>query len=203
MFDPQKGDEMEDMDLRGKPCPIPVIEVKRKLPEIQAGESLLVLVDNDIARQNLQKLAEGKGYAFVHEKTPEGDIRATFTLSDSCPVVDVDGGKGLVVAIGSDCMGSGSDELGRALMKSFLFSLTELNFPPEYILFFNAGVHLTCEGSTALADLSALAGKGVFINSCGACLNFYRKTDALKVGGVTNMFAILETMGQAKRLIQL
>lgn len=194
---------MEIMDLRGKPCPIPVIEVKKRIAALPAGASVSVLVDNDIARQNLQKLARGEGHGFAHEQTPEGDIKATLTLG--CAVGAENGGDagGLVVAISSSHMGRGSDELGATLMKSFIFSLTELGQPPECILFFNGGVHLTCEGSSVLDDLDALAKKGVEIRSCGACLNYYQKTDKLGVGDVTNMFAIVETMAKARRVINL
>lgn len=195
---------MDTVDLRGKPCPIPVIEVKKLLAAAVAGSAFAVLVDNDIARQNLQKLIEGRGHGFSHEKTADGDIRVAVAVNAACSLTgdDTDSG-GLVVAIGSDRMGSGSDELGAALMKSFIFSLTELDVPPEHVLFFNGGVHLTCEGSAALDDLGQLAAKGVFINSCGACLNYYGKTELLRVGNVTNMYAILGTMAQAKRLINL
>lgn len=193
----------EVMDLRGKPCPIPVIEVKKALASVPAGKTLSVLVDNDVARQNLQKLAEGLGHVFSHEQSENGDVLIHMTLNEACASMQEDDGSGLVVAIGADQMGRGDDELGRMLMKSFLFSLTELATPPAHVLFFNGGVHLTCDGSAALKDLSALSEKGTFVNSCGACLNFYGKTDAVRVGGITNMFAILETMAQAKRLIAL
>lgn len=194
---------MKPIDMRGKPCPIPVIEAKKMLANAAAGSDVSLLVDNVIARQNLQKLAEGLGHAFRHEATPDGNILVTFTLRDACGPVDLDAGTGLVVAIGSDRMGRGDDKLGGTLMKSFIFSLTELDIPPEHVLFFNAGVHLACEGSAVREDLAALADKGVFINSCGACLNFYGKTEEVRVGGVTNMYAILGTMSQARRLINL
>ncbi len=109
----------------------------------------------------------------------------------------------MVVAVGTDAMGRGDAGLGLTLMKSFLFSLAEQNAAPEHLLFFNSGVHLTCEGSAALDDLKQLEEKGTSIKSCGACLNFYQKTDKLKIGSVTNMFAIVETMAKAKRLINL
>lgn len=192
---------MDELDLRGKPCPIPVIEVKKRLASATPGQTIAVLVDNDIARQNLQKLAEGLGHGFGHEDAGGGVIRAVLELREARRPAEADAGGGLVVAIGSDSMGRGSDELGKTLMKSFIFSLTELDIPPEHILFFNGGVHLTCDGSSALDDLAALAAKGVSINSCGACLNYYNKTELLRVGGVTNMYAILGTMAQAKRLI--
>lgn len=192
-----------DLDMRGKPCPIPVIETKKLLAATAIGKSVVVLVDNDIARQNLQKLAEGEGHDFRYEPTPEGNILVTLTLRDKCQPCDPAAGSGLVVAIGADCMGRGSDELGGTLMKSFIFSLTELDVPPEHILFFNGGVHLTCEGSAALDDLAALVAKGVAIDSCGACLNYYGKTEKVRVGGITNMFAIVGAMAQARRLINL
>lgn len=196
---------MTKLDLRGKPCPIPVIEVKKQLAASSVGTVLTVLVDNDVARQNLQKLASGLGHAFSHEELDNGDIKITVTCSDVCaPLVDSpQKSDGLVVAIGSDAMGRGDDELGRTLMKSFIFSLSELTPAPEQILFFNGGVHLACEGSGALADLRELSEKGVMINSCGACLSFYGKTDLVRVGGITNMAVILETMTKAVRLINL
>lgn len=194
---------MAELDMRGKPCPLPVIEAKKRLAALSAGESLAVLVDNDVARQNLGKLAAGGGHAFAHETGEDGVIRATITVGEGCEIVGPDSGKGFVVAIGSDVMGNGNDELGRTLMKSFIFSLTEQDPLPGHVLFFNGGVHLACEGSTALNDLAALAEKGVRIDSCGACLNFYGKTESVRIGGVTNMFAILQTMARAKRLINL
>jgi selenium metabolism protein YedF len=193
---------MDIVDLRGKPCPIPVIETKKLLASATPGTSVTVLVDNDIARQNLQKMAEGEGHGFSFENKPEGAILVTILATEGCKI-GVDDAGGLVVAIGSGCMGSGSDELGATLMKSFIFSLTEQDGSPDQILFFNGGIHLTCEGSAALDDLAALAAKGVTINSCGACLNYYQKTDKLKIGNVTNMFMIVQTMAQAKRLITL
>lgn len=193
---------MDTIDVRGKPCPIPVIEAKKVLATMAAGTELAILIDNDIARQNLEKLARGQGHGFSHETTPGGDIRVVMTVADS-GAARGDDASGLVVAIGSDRMGRGDDELGRTLMKSFLFSLAEADIPPEHIVFFNSGVHLACEGSAALDDLAALAAKGVTINACGACLDYYGKTERLRAGAVTNMFAILQTMSRAKRLINL
>lgn len=193
---------METIDVRGKPCPIPVIEAKKVLATMAAGAELAILVDNDIARQNLEKLARGQGHGVRHEKTSEGDIRVVMTAADA-GAARGDDASGLVVAIGSDRMGRGDDELGRTLMKSFLFSLTEADISPEHVVFFNSGVHLVCEGSAALGDLAALAAKGAGIHACGACLNYYGKTEQLRVGVVTNMFFILQTMSRAKRLINL
>jgi hypothetical protein len=71
------------------------------------------------------------------------------------------------------------------------------------MLFFNSGVKLTTEGSTALEDLRKLEEKGTVISSCGTCLDFYKVKDKLAVGSVTNMYAIVQAMGEAGRLISL
>ena len=190
------------MDMLGKPCPIPVIEAKKAIARAAPGDTVAVLVDNDVARQNLQKMAEGMGHSFKHESASGGAILASIVLGKRSGAAQTDG-HGLVVAIGRDAMGHGSDELGGNLIKAFIFSLTELDAPPEHLLFFNGGAKLTCEGSAALEDLAALEKKGTIINTCGACLNFYGLTEKVKVGGVTNMFAIANAMAQGKRLINL
>lgn len=194
--------ETISLDMRGKPCPIPVIEAKKAIGSAAPGDTVAVLVDNDVARQNLQKMAEGMGHGFKHEPAADSAILVSIRLGEGCSIADPDG-EGLVVAIGRDAMGHGSDELGRNLMKAFIFSLTELDTPPEHLVFYNGGAALTCEGSAALADLATLEKKGTVINTCGTCLNFFGITDKLQIGAVTNMFAIASTMAQGKRLINL
>ncbi len=234
------------INVVGKPCPIPVIEAKKALRQAAPGEQVRIIVDNDVARQNLQKMAEGMGCGFSYgpaagegqdnievvitapagpaakaagggtkDSAVTGAIGAGSSGGADCSwdgteamleaarqLLDEEG-KGLVVAIGSDCMGRGEDELGRSLMKAFIYSLTELDVPPEYLLFFNSGVKLAVEGAGTLADLRTLADKGVNINSCGACLNYYSLTDKLAIGNITNMYAITTTMAQGRRLINL
>lgn len=192
---------MSLINMVGQPCPLPVIEAKKALRGAGPGDTIQILVDNDIARQNLEKMAVGLGHSLTFAPEGEGRILVAITVGDGCRLAAE--GSGLVVAIGRQVMGGGSDELGQSLMKSFVFSLTELDTPPEQLLFFNGGVLLTTEGSTALDDLKALADKGAVINSCGACLNFYGLTEKLRVGAVTNMYAILETMARAPKLINL
>jgi selenium metabolism protein YedF len=113
-------------------------------------------------------------------------------------------GLGLTISIGRGTLGAGKDEnLGKALMKAFIQSLSELDEPPEYLFFFNGGVFLTTEGSECLTDLQAIADKGTVIATCGACLNFYSLTDKLLVGAPTNMLAIVGTMAQAAKVINI
>jgi selenium metabolism protein YedF len=197
-----KGVFMEIINVIGKPCPIPVIEAKKALRKIPAGEKIQILVDNDLSCRNLEKMARAVGSPCEYEKQEDGNILVTITAAQETRTADAGGGS-LVVAIGRNTMGSGNDDLGAILIKGFIYSLTELDKPPEAMLFFNSGVRLTTEGSTALEDLKKLEEKGTVISSCGTCLDFYKVKDKLAVGSVTNMYAIVQAMGEAGRLINL
>ena len=76
------------------------------------------------------------------------------------------------------------------------------SLPPKTILFYNGGARLTCEGSDSLEDLRALAEQGVELLTCGTCLNFYGLTDELAVGGVTNMYEIVEKQMKATLVVR-
>ena len=52
-----------------------------------------------------------------------------------------------------------------------------------------------------LTDLKELEQRGVRILTCGTCLNFYGLSEKLKVGEVTNMYEIAETMSKASLIV--
>ena len=110
--------------------------------------------------------------------------------------------RNLVIQVSSDAMGAGSDELGRSLMKAFVYAVTQQDELPATMLFYNGGAHLTCEGSPCLDDLKALAEQGVEILTCGTCLNYYGIADKLAVGEVTNMYVICQKLEQASRVVR-
>ncbi|GAB4278112.1 MAG: hypothetical protein Kow0056_10080 [Coriobacteriia bacterium] len=87
----------------------------------------------------------------------------------------------------TDSMGSGDVELGRKLMKNFLYYLARNDTPPERVMFANHGVRLACEGSESLEDLQMLVDKGVAVGSCGTCLDELGLRDKVAVGGVGEM----------------
>ncbi|HHX29935.1 MAG TPA: sulfurtransferase-like selenium metabolism protein YedF [Clostridiaceae bacterium] len=107
-----------------------------------------------------------------------------------------------VIVISSDEMGQGSHELGKILMKSFIGALTEHERRPDYILFVNAGVRLTTEGSNALEDLLDLESTGTRLLSCGTCLNYFELGQPL-AGEISNMASILAVMAGAEKLINI
>jgi len=110
---------------------------------------------------------------------------------------------GLVVAISAETMGSGSEELGKILVKAFIYSLTELPNPPDALVFFNSGANLVSNESNAIEDLRTLEEKGAKMLICGTCVNYYGLQDRLAVGTVSNMREIAQTMANAEKLINI
>lgn len=195
------------VDALGQVCPIPVIRAKKALEELgEEGGVVTVLVDNDISRQNLQKMATGMGFQSEYVQKEKNVIEVTIVAGEGCTLdgeEDNAESSGLVVAIGRDTMGEGSEELGKILLKGFIYTLTELNPPPKEILFFNSGAFLTSSDSNSLADFKTLAEKGTIIRTCGTCTNYYGISDKLGVGEIANMYDIVTAMSQAKTLINI
>jgi len=109
----------------------------------------------------------------------------------------------IVIAISSDSMGRGDEELGKVLLRNYIHTLTDMSHKPEVLIFFNSGVTLATEGSPVLADLAALEDQGVRILLCGTCLAHYDLKDQVKVGEISNMYTISETMLHAAKVINL
>ena len=109
----------------------------------------------------------------------------------------------IVLAISSDGMGRGDDELGRVLLRSHLHVLTEAPRRPDVLIFYNSGVRLATEGSPALDDLRLLAEAGATILLCGTCLGHFDLKDKVAVGEISNMYTITETMLAAAKVINL
>lgn len=188
------------LDVRGVACPGPVISTKKALEEMEQGE-LITIVDNEVARDNVVRLAQSLNYPVeVEEKEGQYHIHIT---KEQLTTQDVGMGKDLVYLITCDKVGRGDDELGAVLMRSLIYSLTESEGTPGTIIFMNAGVKLACEGSPVLSDLIALEKKGTKIWACGTCLDFYHLKEKLCVGSVSNMYAIVERLHSSAKVITL
>ncbi len=98
------------------------------------------------------------------------------------------------VWIVTDRLGTGDDELGRVLMKNFLYSLARNAEKPKAVMLMNAAVRLACEGSESLDDLRLLAENGVPLKACGTCLDFLGLTEKLAVGEIGTMPASVEAL---------
>ena len=195
----------------GEQCPIPVVKATRALRAMTEPGTLEVHVDNEIAVQNLTRMAAGHKLTATSEKRGEKEFVVTMEVTDPAgeapleepPLSCAPDARGnLVVAGDSAVMGHGSDELGKVLMKGFLFAVSQLPELPRTMLFYNGGAHLTCTGSESLEDLKSLEAQGVEILTCGTCLNHYGLTDQLAVGGVTNMYSIVEKLAGAGKVVK-
>lgn len=203
------------IDARGEACPIPVVRTLKALGALAGPGSVETIVDNEIAVQNLTRMGEGKGCAVSSERTGEKEWHVTVTASEAVAVASGEpeavtcdvpeaapAPRNVVVAITAETMGTGDDVLGRKLMGSFIYSLTQLDELPATIVLYNGGAHLSCEGSPALDDLRGLAESGVEVLTCGTCLDHYGIADTLAVGEVTNMYVIAQRLTGASLVVR-
>lgn len=200
---------MVQVNAIGDNCPIPVIKTKKAMQALTGPETIEVLVDNEIAVQNVTKMAVSAGAAVSSEKVADKEYKITIQASGA-PVAEAeedatcipDKRSNTVVVISSDRMGSGNDDLGKVLIKGYIFAITQLDELPKTMLFYNGGATLTAEGSDSLEDLKNLEAQGVEIKTCGTCLNYYGLSDKLSVGSVTNMYDIVETCAKAGKIMK-
>lgn len=201
---------MIQVNAIGDACPIPVVKTLNALKELGGAGTVQTFVDNEIAVQNLTRLAESKGCTIETEKRSEKEFCVTITTAGAVAAAENEEiscivpaeKKKTVVVVSADHMGEGSEELGRILIKGFLFALTQQEHLPSTVLFYNGGAKLTTEGSASLEDLKTLEANGVEILTCGTCLDYYGLKDKLAVGGVTNMYVIVEKQMQADLVLR-
>lgn len=201
---------MVQVNAMGDACPIPVIKTKKALQALTGPDTVEVLVDNEIAVQNVTKMAASSGGKVTSEKLEEKKFRIVIEMEGAVAASDAseetacvpDKRGNTVVVIASDRMGNGNDELGKVLIKGFIFAITQLDELPKSMLFYNGGATLTTEGSDSLEDLKNLEAQGVEIMTCGTCLDYYGLKEKLAVGTVTNMYSIVETMNGASRILR-
>jgi len=196
------------VDARGLACPQPVINAKKAL---EGRSEVVVIVDNDTARENIIRMAGNMGCGIkvdvksdgTYITLEKGESRKTTTHEDENACGEAPAMGMIVLAVSQDSMGRGNDELGKVLIKSFFHTLAETPPIPDRIIFFNSGVKLAVNGSDVLDDLKMLEKKGARILACGTCLNFYNIKDNLAVGSVSNMYDIKEMLFSAGRLVTL
>lgn len=129
------------IDARGKQCPIPVILAKDAMKEEKAVE---IVVDNEIAVQNLMKLAKQKNYQMHSEKKEDVFVvnltkeeEQSENIIEEPVVCQKDALSKKIVVISSEVMGQGDDVLGNVLMKGFIYALTQMDVLPSCVIFYN------------------------------------------------------------------
>ncbi len=183
----------------GEVCPKPVIMTKKALKEIESGV-VEVSVDNQTSKENVEKMAKEMGHTF--ETKEEGNVFVITITKAGEKQENSSEEENIVISIGSDKMGEGEDELGKILIKGFIYALTEAETLPKTVLLYNKGVLLASTFEDTVKDLKVLEERGVEILSCGTCANFYHVQDQIKVGTLTNMYTILERQMKATKVIK-
>ncbi|MCK8827839.1 sulfurtransferase-like selenium metabolism protein YedF [Natroniella acetigena] len=184
---------MKKIDAREMDCPQPVIETKNAL---QKNSDLTVLVDNQVAADNIAKLAkklgckvsrveDGSDYKLILKKVLEENKEESTSEVEK------------VYFIKSDKLGTGSEELGEVLIKGFVNTLLEVEPLPAKIIFINSGVKLATLNYEIKRNLHKLEEEGVDILSCGTCLEYYELKDKLEVGRISNMYDIVDILNHA------
>ena len=188
------------LNCMGMACPLPVVEAKKAIDEMEDG-LLEIEVDNETCVQNLRRLAAKYDFTVASESISDKEFLVKMEVKkdhvlkgkqeDSCTVV-----------FSSDKMGEGDEELGKNLMKSFVFALSNVDPLPTAMVFYNRGAFLTSEDSPVLADLKNLEKAGVKIMTCGLCADFYKIKEKLGVGVISNMYEIVETQMESQKIIK-
>ncbi len=196
---------MKKVDCRGLNCPEPVLLTKKALSD-EPGRALNVIVDNETARENVLRFVRNQGRNAEWQK--EDNFFLITVSSDKKqkapevqPVETVKSAKHAVIFIATDEMGVGSSELGKMLMRNFIYTLTKRDVLPKAIVFMNSGVKLSIIDSPVVEELEELEQNGVQILVCGTCLDYYNLEEKHKAGLVSNMYDISDMLLEAGQVV--
>jgi selenium metabolism protein YedF len=174
------------------------------LAQLKEAE-LTIIVDNPSSRDNVERFAQSQGCSVkVERRGPDFylNIQKGKVGEEAELTRRKEKDEKVVVYINSHLLGIGDEALGSFLMKAFLKTLLDLERKPDRVILINSGVQLASEDSKVLETLKALLEKGVEIVSCGTCIDFYGLKDKMRVGAISNMYDILQSVFEADRLIR-
>ena len=210
----------KQLDARNLDCPKPILETQKIFQDENVSQAV-ILVGNKTAKENLKRMANTKGYdchieehgddqytVTISRTKPEGKEEPKGNTAENIEEKNTEGKgnlptepKGLTYLILSDELGRGEAELGKLLMKGFLYTLTQTQPLPEKLVLLNSAVKLSTENPETIEHLKALENEGVMIYSCGTCLNFYDLADNLQAGIIGNMYDVVEAINQTHNKI--
>jgi len=198
-----------EIDCRGLACPAPVLKTKERI-EQERPETLVVVVDNEAARQNVARFMEYQGFA-VSTRMEGTDFHVTGRAGEGAPSLNAPGEtpeteeskQKIMVMVATDRMGYGDDDLGLKLMVSFLSTLKEMGKELWRLVFVNNGVKMTISHSEVLPMLKDLEQSGVYILVCGTCLTHFNLLEKKMVGETTNMLDIVTAMQVADKVVNI
>ena len=198
------------VNCMGDQCPIHVVKTMKALAAMTEPGTLEIHVDYEVPVQNLSRFAADRKLPVTAEKlddkhyvvrmeVAEPKAAAAKQETPGC-IPDLRGDT--VIAIASECMGNGDDQLGATLMKGFIYAVSQQEELPSAMLFYNSGAKLTAEGAVTVEDLKILEAQGVEILTCGTCANFFGLEGKQAVGSITNMYVIVEKLTAASKVIR-
>jgi len=195
-----------EINTKGLACPVPVLKTKEAVEKNNPKE-IVILVDNEAAKQNVSRFLTSRGYSITTEEK-EGEIRITGILeSEACMphsfVKEEEGKKTkTLLLITNDKIGHGDDLLGTKLMQNFINTLKEMEGLWR-IVFMNNGVKLTISDSPVLSALKELEASGIQLFVCGTCLEHFGLLKDKQVGETTNMLDIVTSLQLADKVIHI
>jgi selenium metabolism protein YedF len=204
---------MKTVDTRGLTCPAPLIKTRQGLNEAAPDETVQIIIDNRTSLGNVRRYLSDNRLSFTVKE--EGEVAiVTVTRGDKTELSSDEteycaseamvssGSRNTVVAITSERMGSGDDELGSKLMVSFFRTLVMLEPAPVSVVFYNAGVKLALEDSPVFEHIRELIEKGTAIYLCSTCISHFGIRERLPVGSFSDMYQILNVMKDADHIIR-
>jgi selenium metabolism protein YedF len=203
---------MRIVDTKGQLCPAPLIAAKKALKETAEGETFKVLTDNQISFDNLSRFLKDNGAGFEASES-EGVWTMTVTrvtgdnvetkVEEYCiPVISHFEKGNYIVAITSDKMGDGDEDLGHLLMSNFIKALKDLDKLTHHMVFYNKGVTLAIKDSPVAEHIRDLEKMGVEVHLCATCVNHYKLEKNIAVGTLSNMYSIAEILASAGNIIR-
>ena len=67
----------EQLDVKGKMCPIPVALTKRKLESMVSGQLLEVVGEGELEFDNVQRWVKNNGHKVVEASKTDGEFRVS------------------------------------------------------------------------------------------------------------------------------
>ena len=186
---------MKTINCSGLDCPEPVVKAKKALQE---NEKVKIIVDNEVAANNVSRMAVNIGCQVDETKISDAKYELLIYGQNRKEVSEwsTDAAKISpatdVILITTEKLGEGPDELGSLLMNGLLKTIADLNNRPDTIILMNNGVKLATINEETVATLNKLVDDGLGLKVCGTCLEYLNLNEELKVGQISNMYEILE-----------
>jgi hypothetical protein len=108
----------------------------------------------------------------------------------------------LLVWTGNE-IGAGEVDLAAKLTELYLGQLAAAETRPAKMIFLNAGIFLTTEGTPHLEVLREIEGAGTEIVSCITCLTYYDRMERVVVGCRGDMKGTVSDMTRYRKVVTL